>query len=35
MKGLSGWQIVNGGQTTASIHKAYKEGISLAMSMFR
>lgn len=29
IKGLSGWQIVNGGQTTASIHKAYKEGISL------
>lgn len=29
VKGLSGWQIVNGGQTTASIHKAYKEGISL------
>ncbi|WML57759.1 AIPR family protein [Neobacillus sp. PS2-9] len=28
-KGLSGWQIVNGGQTTASIHQAYKEGISL------
>ncbi|HBU92261.1 AIPR family protein [Bacillus pumilus] len=29
IKGLSGWQIVNGGQTTASIHKAYKDGISL------
>lgn len=29
VKGLSGWQIVNGGQTTASIHKAYKDGISL------
>jgi hypothetical protein len=27
--GLNGWQIVNGGQTTASIHQAYKEGISL------
>ncbi|MFE4523772.1 AIPR family protein [Cytobacillus firmus] len=29
IRGLSGWQIVNGGQTTASIHKAYKDGISL------
>lgn len=29
IKGLSGWQIVNGGQTTASIHNAYKEGIEL------
>ncbi|KON87957.1 AIPR protein [Sporosarcina globispora] len=29
IKGLNGWQIVNGGQTTASIHKAYKDGISL------
>lgn len=29
IKGLSGWQIVNGGQTTASIHKAFKDGISL------
>lgn len=29
IKGLSGWQIVNGGQTTASIHQAYKEGINL------
>ncbi|OQP21739.1 AIPR protein [Bacillus stratosphericus] len=29
INGLSGWQIVNGGQTTASIHKAYKDGISL------
>jgi hypothetical protein len=29
IKGLNGWQIVNGGQTTASIHQAYKEGISL------
>lgn len=29
VKGLTGWQIVNGGQTTASIHKAYKDGISL------
>ncbi|MEW4327058.1 AIPR family protein [Rossellomorea marisflavi] len=26
---LQGWQIVNGGQTTASIHKAYKDGINL------
>ncbi|WP_077215292.1 AIPR family protein [Bacillus dakarensis] len=29
IKGLAGWQIVNGGQTTASIHQAYKNGISL------
>jgi hypothetical protein len=29
IKRLSGWQIVNGGQTTASIHQAYKEGIPL------
>lgn len=29
VKGLDGWQIVNGGQTTASIHRAFKEGISL------
>jgi hypothetical protein len=29
IKGLSGWQIVNGGQTTASIHQAYKDGINL------
>jgi hypothetical protein len=29
IKGLSGWQIVNGGQTTASIHQAYKDGIPL------
>ena len=28
-KGLTGWQIVNGGQTTASIYHAYKEGIDL------
>ncbi|WP_409294055.1 AIPR family protein [Peribacillus sp. SCS-26] len=28
-KGLGGWQIVNGGQTTASIHQAYKDGIDL------
>ncbi|WP_203289920.1 AIPR family protein [Metabacillus sp. cB07] len=28
-KGLHGWQIVNGGQTTASIHQAYKDGIDL------
>ncbi|MEH7419057.1 AIPR family protein [Neobacillus drentensis] len=29
IKGLGGWQIVNGGQTTASIHQAYKDGINL------
>lgn len=29
IKELSGWQIVNGGQTTASIHQAYKKGIDL------
>ncbi|MDR7237564.1 AIPR family protein [Neobacillus drentensis] len=29
IKRLSGWQIVNGGQTTASIHQAYKDGINL------
>ncbi|WP_160725137.1 AIPR family protein [Bacillus sp. USDA818B3_A] len=29
IKGLRGWQIVNGGQTTASIHQAYKDGINL------
>ncbi|MGD7045650.1 AIPR family protein [Jeotgalibacillus proteolyticus] len=27
---LEGWQIVNGGQTTASIHSAYKSGIDLS-----
>ncbi|WEG11146.1 AIPR family protein [Pullulanibacillus sp. KACC 23026] len=27
---LEGWQIVNGGQTTASIHQAYKAGIDLS-----
>ncbi|MGG1592409.1 AIPR family protein [Terribacillus saccharophilus] len=27
---LEGWQIVNGGQTTASIHHAYKLGIDLS-----
>ncbi|WP_377890388.1 AIPR family protein [Alkalihalobacillus sp. R86527] len=30
IKGLTGWQIVNGGQTTASIHQAYKNGIDLS-----
>ncbi len=30
IKGLDGWQIVNGGQTTASIHRAYLEGIDLS-----
>lgn len=29
IKGLTGWQIVNGGQTTASIHQAYKNDIDL------
>lgn len=29
IKGLTGWQIVNGGQTTASIHQAFKSGIDL------
>jgi hypothetical protein len=29
IKTLTGWQIVNGGQTTASIHQAYKKGIDL------
>ncbi|KOO45981.1 AIPR family protein [Priestia koreensis] len=27
---LEGWQIVNGGQTTASIHQAYKSGVDLS-----
>lgn len=27
---LEGWQIVNGGQTTASIHKAFKDGVDLS-----
>jgi hypothetical protein len=27
---LEGWQIVNGGQTTASIHKAYRDGVDLS-----
>lgn len=30
VKGLTGWQIVNGGQTTASIHQAYKSGVDLS-----
>lgn len=30
VKGLTGWQIVNGGQTTASIHQAYMSGIDLS-----
>lgn len=30
IKGLKGWQIVNGGQTTASIHQAYKSDIDLS-----
>ncbi|WP_025677437.1 AIPR family protein [Paenibacillus massiliensis] len=29
IQGLTGWQIVNGGQTTASIHQAYKNGVDL------
>jgi len=29
INGLTGWQIVNGGQTTASIHQAYKSDIDL------
>ncbi|WP_305960677.1 AIPR family protein [Bacillus safensis] len=29
IKSLTSWQIVNGGQTTASIHQAYKNGIDL------
>lgn len=29
IQGLTGWQIVNGGQTTASIHQAYKSGVDL------
>ncbi|RAR42735.1 AIPR family protein [Paenibacillus sp. MDMC362] len=30
IKGLTGWQIVNGGQTTASIHQAYKSDVDLS-----
>jgi len=30
VKGLKGWQIVNGGQTTASIHQAYRSDIDLS-----
>lgn len=30
VKGLTGWQIVNGGQTTASIHQAYKSDVDLS-----
>lgn len=30
IRSLEGWQIVNGGQTTASIHQAYKSGIELS-----
>jgi len=30
VKNLVGWQIVNGGQTTASIHQAYLSGIDLS-----
>ncbi|MEK5413923.1 AIPR family protein [Paenibacillus sp. FSL L8-0708] len=30
VKGLTGWQIVNGGQTTASIHQAYKSELDLS-----
>lgn len=30
IKTLTSWQIVNGGQTTASIHQAYKTGIDLS-----
>ncbi|WP_214834898.1 AIPR family protein [Exiguobacterium sp. E4787] len=30
IRSLEGWQIVNGGQTTASIHQAYKFGIDLS-----
>jgi AIPR protein len=30
INGLTGWQIVNGGQTTASIHQAYRSGIDLS-----
>lgn len=30
IKTLTSWQIVNGGQTTASIHQAYKNGVELA-----
>ncbi|MGX1265700.1 hypothetical protein RKD55_003504 [Rossellomorea marisflavi] len=29
IESLKGWQIVNGGQTTASIHQAYKNGMNL------
>lgn len=29
IKSLTSWQIVNGGQTTASIHQAYKNGVDL------
>ncbi|MFC7686255.1 AIPR family protein [Ureibacillus sp. GCM10028918] len=29
IKRITSWQIVNGGQTTASIHQAYKSGIDL------
>lgn len=29
IKTLTSWQIVNGGQTTASIHQAYKNGVDL------
>lgn len=30
IKTLTSWQIVNGGQTTASIHQAYKAGVDLS-----
>ncbi|MBL3731667.1 AIPR family protein [Lysinibacillus sp. HST-98] len=30
IKTLTSWQIVNGGQTTASIHQAYKTGVDLS-----
>jgi hypothetical protein len=30
IKGLTGWQIVNGGQTTASIHQAYRSQVDLS-----
>ncbi|WP_281658744.1 AIPR family protein [Halobacillus sp. Cin3] len=30
INGLEGWQIVNGGQTTASIYQAYKSGVDLS-----
>lgn len=35
IKTLTSWQIVNGGQTTASIHQAYKNDIDLEEFMYK